>query len=186
MNDYRVDTHIVRPGDTLWKIANLYQVGVMELINANPQLSDPDVIYVGQKINIPEVSNYRTLEREIIRLVNQERQNQGLPALTEDWEISRVARFKSQDMIDNNYFSHNSPIYGTPFQMLKSFGIRYTSAGENIAYGQRTAQQVMNTWMASSGHRANILNSNYNKIGVGVARDPKSGQLYFTQIFVRS
>ncbi|HHX00646.1 MAG TPA: LysM peptidoglycan-binding domain-containing protein [Acholeplasmataceae bacterium] len=186
MNYLRNETYVVRQKDTLWKIASLHQVGVMELINANPQISDPDVIYPGQVINIPSESNFRSLEQEIIRLVNQERANQGIPALEEDWEVSRVARFKSQDMIDNDKFFHNSPVYGSPFQMLRSFGIRFTAAAENIAYGQRTAQQVMNTWMASSGHRANILNRNYNKIGVGVARDPSSGQLYFTQIFIRS
>ena len=186
MNYLRNETYVVRQKDTLWKIASLHQVGVMELINANPQISDPDVIYPGQVINIPSESNFRSLEQEIIRLVNQERANQGIPALEEDWEVSRVARFKSQDMIDNDKFFHNSPVYGSPFQMLRSFGIRFTAAAENIAYGQRTAQQVMNTWMASSSHRANILNRNYNKIGVGVARDPSSGQLYFTQIFIRS
>jgi len=186
MNDYRAETYTVRPGDTLWKIASKYKIGVSELINANPQIPDPDVLYIGQKINIPAQSEFRFLEQDIINLVNQERTKQGIPKLTEDWQLSRVARIKSQDMIDNNYFSHTSPIYGSPFQMLNSFGIRYTAAGENIAYGQKTAQQVMNTWMASSGHRANILNRNYNKIGVGVARDPNNGQLYFTQIFIRS
>ena len=68
--------------------------------------------------------------------------------------------------------------------MLKSFGITYTAAGENIANGQRTAAEVMNSWMNSSGHRANILNSAYNQIGVGVARD-KNGNLFWTQMLVR-
>ena len=185
MNDLRVETYTVRQGDTLWKIASLYKVGVSELIAANPQIPNPDLIYIGQNINIPAISGYRAMEQEIIRLVNQERANRGISQLNENWEVSRVARIKSQDMIDNNYFSHNSPIYGSPFKMLTDFGIRYTQAAENIASGQQTAQQVMNSWMNSSGHRANILNSNFNQIGVGIARR-NSGPYYFTQLFIRN
>ena len=110
--------HKVVSGDTMWKIAVKYQVGVSEIINANPQISNPDLIYPGQLINIPTtdsaVLNY---EKEVVRLVNEIRVKNGLKELTYDWELSRVARFKSQDMKDNNYFSHNSPVYGTPFQM---------------------------------------------------------------------
>ena len=67
-------------------------------------------------------------------------------------------------MVDNRYFSHTSPTYGTPFQMIRSFGLSYRSAGENIAYGQRTPQAVVNAWMNSSGHRANILSSSYTPV----------------------
>ncbi|MDD2377223.1 MAG: CAP domain-containing protein, partial [Bacilli bacterium] len=130
-------------------------------------------------------SDIRALETEVIRLVNAERSRAGQPTLTENNEVSRVARTKSQDFINNNYFSHNSPTYGSPFEMLRSFGVSYTAAAENIARGQRTAEEVMNTWMNSSGHRANILNSTYNQIGVGVARD-NNGTLYWTQMFIRS
>ena len=104
----------------------------------------------------------------------------GLKELTYDWELSRVARYKSQDMKDNGYFSHTSPVYGSPFQMMKSFGISYRSAGENIARGQATPQAVVNAWMNSSGHRANILNSSFTHIGVGYV---SSGN-YWTQMFI--
>ncbi|MNH43142.1 Cysteine-rich secretory protein family protein [compost metagenome] len=67
----------------------------------------------------------------------------------------------------NNYFSHTSPTYGSPFDMMRSFGVKYSYAGENIASGQRTPQEVMTAWMNSAGHRANILNGNFTKIGVG-------------------
>jgi uncharacterized protein YkwD len=83
-------------------------------------------------------------------------------------------------MRDHKYFSHTSPTYGTPFQMIKSFGITYRSAGENIARGQTTPQKVVDAWMNSSGHRANILNSSYTHIGVGYA---SSGH-YWTQMFI--
>lgn len=83
-------------------------------------------------------------------------------------------------MVDNRYFAHNSPLYGTPFQMIKAFGISYRTAGENIAYGQRTPKQVVDGWMNSSGHRANILNSSYTQIGVGYVPNGH----YWTQMFI--
>ena len=118
-------------------------------------------------------------EREVIRLVNVERAKYGLTALTEDTALTRTARMKSQDMHDSRYFDHNSPTYGTPFQLMKSQGIEYRTAGENIAMGYATPETVVNAWMNSSGHRANILNSSYTKIGVGFV---ESGY-YWTQHF---
>ena len=84
--------------------------------------------------------------------------------------------------MDNNYFSHNSPTYGSPFDMLKSFGISYNSAGENIA-GHSTAEKAFEAWMNSPGHKANILNSSYNYTGIGVVTSSKYGKI-FTQMFV--
>ena len=118
-------------------------------------------------------------EREVIRLVNAERAKYGLAALTEDAALTRTARMKSQDMRDRGYFDHNSPTYGTPFQLMKSQGITYRTAGENIAMGYRTPEAVVNAWMNSAGHRANILNASYTKIGVGYV---ESGN-YWTQHF---
>ena len=174
-------THTVVSGDTMWKIAVKHQIGLSEIIEANPQITNPALIYPGQVLSIPTLGT-ETLdyEQEVIRLVNIERAKYGLPALTEDWELSRVARYKSQDMKDKRYFSHTSPTYGSPFDMMKSFGLSYRTAGENIAMGQRTPQQVVNAWMNSSGHRANILNSSYKKIGVGYVA---SGN-YWTQMFI--
>lgn len=174
-------THTVASGDTLWKLANRYEVGLSEIKSANPQIKNYDLIYPGQVINIPTVDTAVTdFEQEVIRLVNEIRANNGLKALTYDWQLSRVARIKSQDMKDNRYFAHNSPVYGTPFQMMKAFGISYRTAGENIAKGYSTPQAVVNGWMNSSGHRANILNANYTHIGVGYV----SGGNYWTQMFI--
>lgn len=174
-------THTVVSGDTLWKLAVKYEVGVSELKNANPQIKNFDLIYPGDKITIPTLdSKVTAYEQEVIRLVNEIRAENGLKALTYDWELSRAARYKSQDMKDNGYFSHTSPVYGTPFQMIKNFGISYRSAGENIAKGYSTPQAVVNGWMNSSGHRANILNANYTHIGVGYVA---SGN-YWTQMFI--
>ncbi|MBE6972682.1 MAG: SafA/ExsA family spore coat assembly protein [Ruminococcaceae bacterium] len=174
-------SHTVVKGDTLWKIASKYQVGTSEVISANPQISNPNLIYPGQVLTIPrENSSVLAFEKEVIRLVNEERAKNGLKALAANWELSRVARYKSQDMVDNRYFSHTSPTYGTPFQMIKAFGLTYRTAGENIAYGQRTPQAVVSAWMNSSGHRANILHASYTQIGVGYV---SSGH-YWTQMFI--
>jgi uncharacterized YkwD family protein len=104
--------------------------------------------------------------QQVATLVNQERAKAGLKALTMDSALSNVALAKAKDMYNNNYFSHTSPTYGSPFDMMKSFGIKYSYAGENIAKGQKTPQEVMNAWMNSAGHKANILGANYSKIGV--------------------
>ncbi|MDN9636488.1 sporulation protein [Clostridioides difficile] len=127
--------------------------------------------------------NFSAYQKEVVDLVNVERAKAGLNPLTLDSSISNVATKKSQDMIDNNYFSHNSPTYGSPFDMLKKFGVSYKTAGENIAMGQKTPKEVVNAWMNSEGHRKNIMNPNFSKIGVGVAQK-SGGSIYWTQIFV--
>ena len=174
-------SHTVAKGDTMWKLAVKYEVGTSEIIAANPQVSNPDLIYPGQVLNIPQIdASVLAFESEVIRLVNEQRVQNGLKPLTANWELSRVARYKSQDMVDNRYFSHTSPTYGTPFQMMRSFGLNFRTAGENIAYGQRTPQAVVNGWMNSSGHRANILNASYTQIGVGYVVNGH----YWTQMFM--
>lgn len=178
-------THTVVKGDTMWKIAVKYQIGLSELIKANPQIKDPSLIYPGQKITIPNIDDVKALEAEVVRLVNAERAKRGLPALNHNWELSRVARYKSQDMIDKKYFAHQSPTYGSPFVMMDNFGIKFSAAGENIAYGQRTPAEVMNAWMNSPGHRSNILSPTYNQIGVGVAKSA-NGTCYWTQMFIKA
>lgn len=174
-------THTVVPGDSLWKIANQYQVGLSEIKAANTHIQNYDLIYPGQRISVPVTDTSVTqFEQEVIRLVNEIRKEKGLSPLTYDWQLARVARIKSQDMKDNRYFSHTSPIYGSPFQMMRDFGISYRTAGENIAKGYATPQAVVNAWMNSSGHRANILSASFTKIGVGYV----PGGHYWTQMFI--
>ncbi len=121
-------------------------------------------------------------EKEVFDLINKQRTNNGLQALKIDNEVQKVARIKAQDMVDNNYFAHESPTYGTPFQMLKSFKISYKTAGENIAANSSNSGAV-NAWMNSSGHKANILNSGYNYTGIGVVSSKKYGKMY-VQMFI--
>ena len=173
--------YTVKSGDSMWKIAVKHEIGMSEIISANPHIKNPALIYPGDKITIPELDLEVTqYENEVIRLVNEIRTQNGLKKLTADWELSRVARYKSEDMKRNNYFSHTSPTYGSPFDMIKSFGLSYRTAGENIAKGQATPKAVVNAWMNSSGHRKNILNSAYTKIGVGYVSDEN----YWTQMFI--
>ncbi|MCK0473125.1 CAP domain-containing protein [Halalkalibacter sp. APA_J-10(15)] len=120
------------------------------------------------------------VEQQVIDLTNQERRNNGLPELQADSSLSHVAREKSRDMQQNNYFSHTSPTYGSPFDMMRDYGVSYNSAGENIAQGQRSAQEVVQAWMNSEGHRANILSNDFTHIGVGYIEQGN----YWTQMFI--
>ena len=174
-------TYKVAKGDSMWKIAVKYQVGVSEIIAANPQITNPSLIYPDQIITIPlPNAQQQAFEQKVVELVNQARKSNGLKALTINWELARVARYKSQDMHDKHYFSHTSPTYGSPFTMMKNFGITYRTAGENIAMGYTTPQSVFDGWMNSSGHRANILNAGYTQIGVGFFEEG----YYWTQMFI--
>lgn len=174
-------TYTVVKGDTMWRIAVRYEVGLDEIKKANPHIKDPALIYPGDVLTIPTTSDsVLAYEAEVVRLVNERRAEYGLKPLTQNWQLSRVARYKSEDMKDNGYFSHTSPTYGSPFQMIKSFGISYRTAGENIAKGYATPQAVVNGWMNSAGHRANILNASFTEIGVGYVA---SGR-YWTQMFI--
>lgn len=126
-------------------------------------------------------SDVNAFEQEVVKLTNAERTKAGLAPFKTDDKLMAAAREKSQDMQSKNYFSHTSPTFGSPFDRMKALGITYKSAGENIAQGQRTPQEVVQAWMDSPGHRANILNAKFTHIGVGYV---KSGN-YWTQQFIQ-
>ena len=128
-------------------------------------------------------TDFSSYQQQVLDLVNVERTKRGISALTLDSNLSSVATKKSQDMVNKNYFDHTSPTYGSPFDMMKQFGISYRTAGENIAKGQKTPQEVVTAWMNSEGHRKNILNPNFTNLGVGIAKDSK-GTTYWTQMFI--
>lgn len=127
-------------------------------------------------------SNISADEKEVLNLINNQRAQNGLKPLEIDYELQRVAKIKAQDMVENNYFAHESPIYGTPFNMLKSFGVTYKTAGENIA-GNSTNNGAVTAWMNSQGHRANILNGGFTYTGIGVVNSSKYGKIY-VQMFI--
>ncbi|WP_242620532.1 CAP domain-containing protein [Senegalia massiliensis] len=134
------------------------------------------------KPSVP-TSSSRQFELEVIKLVNIERQKVGLVNVTESKSLTNVARYKSKDMITYNYFSHQSPTYGSPFNMIKKFGITYKHAGENLAAGQPTPESVVNSWMNSPSHKKNILSNNFTKIGIGYIKDD-NGYPFWTQMFI--
>lgn len=198
----------VKKGDSMWIIAKRYNVNFHDVLRLNKHFRDRNLIHPKDEVELPDgstghettqnsngdninESNQELTERgessqaqEVLKLVNAERKKQGLTALTLSNKLTSVANTKAKDMANNNYFSHQSPTYGSPFEMLQRYGITYSSAGENIAAGQRSAQAVMNDWMNSSGHRANILNRDYTELGVGYATGGSYGT-YWCQEFIR-
>lgn len=173
-------SYTIVKGDSLWKIAVRTQTGLSELISYNPHIANPALIYPGDVITIPEKDQTaESFAAEVVRLVNERRAANGLSALQTNWELARVAQYKAQDMRDNRYFSHTSPTYGSPFDMMKGFGIRYRYAAENIAQGYTSPSAVVEGWMNSPGHRANILNANYTTTGVGYSTPGH----YWSQMF---
>ncbi|MEF9959527.1 MAG: CAP domain-containing protein, partial [Niameybacter sp.] len=147
-------------------------------VPSKPEVDKPEINK--PEIEKPEVSSQTAYENKVLELVNVERSKQGLKPLQMDESVRNVARVKSSDMRKNNYFDHNSPVYGSPFDMLKQFGISYRSAGENIAQGYSSPEAVVEGWMNSPGHRANILNSSFTHIGVGYDAQGH----YWTQMFI--
>lgn len=189
-------------GDSMWRIAKRYKVPFRVILDLNKHYPNPDLIHPNDDIQLPDGDHGQSTDQpnaqqgkeiaeqagstvqadEVLKLVNQERAKQGLKALVLSDELTNVATIKAKDMRDKNYFDHTSPTYGSPFEMMRHFGINYSSAGENIAAGQKTAQEVMNSWMNSSGHRANILNKDYEQLGVGYVEGGSYGT-YWVQMF---
>ncbi|WP_246320055.1 CAP domain-containing protein [Paenibacillus qinlingensis] len=177
-------THTVAGNDTLWLISKKYGVSLTSLIKANPQVANPNVIWSGMKLNIPGSTGttvvtkpsvtpiptvtptQSTFASQVVTLVNQERTKAGLKPLTSNNALTAMALDKAKDMYNKGYFDHTSPTYGSPFEMMSSYGIHYSYAGENIAKGQQSPEAVMTAWMNSTGHRQNILSPNFTQIGV--------------------
>lgn len=136
---------------------------------------------IQQENSLPNNTSQTNIENQVLSLVNIERAQRGLTTLKMDENLRSAARLKSSDMRQNNYFSHTSPTYGSPFDMLKNLGISYQAAAENIAQGYSTPELVVNGWMNSSGHRANILNNSYTHIGIGYDANGH----YWTQLFIK-
>lgn len=201
----------VQHGDSIWKIAQRYKVPFNKMLELNRHLHNPHLIFPQDKIEMPQYAEHGTgastdesshsdeiqhgdneptdhettsQAEAVLKLVNEERAKQNLKPLTLSSKLTDIATMKSKDMADKGYFDHTSPTYGSPFQMLQDFGVHYTAAGENIAAGQQTPEEVMNAWMNSSGHRANIMNANYTELGVGYYTGGQYG-VYWTQLFIK-
>lgn len=178
------DHYVVR-GDTMWNISRSYGVSLESLIKANPHIKNPNLIYPGDKLYVPDGSGstaqtVSAQASEVLRLTNNYRSQNGKRSLVLDSELCRVAQAKADDMAAKGYFSHTSPTYGSPSQMLSSFGIGYRYMGENIAKGYTEANAVVTGWMNSQGHRENILNGSFGKLGVGYNASAKTWVQVFT------
>lgn len=168
------DWYIVQvEGDHVGAVSKKYVKPIYANTTKNQDNTSPNTSY----------GNLSADEKEVFDLINKQRANNGLKAIQIDSEVQRVARIKAQDMVDNGYFAHESPTYGTPFNMLKNFGVTYKKAGENIA-GNSSNSGAVTAWMNSPGHRANILDNNYTYTGIGVVKSNRYGKI-FVQMFIQ-
>ena len=196
----------VQRGDSMWRIAKRYKVPFAKVLILNKHFRNQHMIHPRDEVELPDGSTgtstsesgtgdsdaqdskvtqaEMTQAEAVLKLVNQERKKAGVSPLTLSDKLTSIANTKAKDMADKGYFSHNSPTYGSPFDMLKQFGVSYSYAGENIAAGQKSAEEVMNSWMNSSGHKANILNKNYTQLGVGFYRGGEYGTEW-VQLFIK-
>lgn len=122
-------------------------------------------------------------EKIVFDLLNKARTSAGLSKLSADATLFKVARLKAQDMVKNDYFSHTSPTYGSPFEMMKKYSVSYKVAGENIA-GNPNLQDAVTAWLNSSTHKQNILSNSYNYIGIGIEKSDTYGYVIST-MFIR-
>jgi uncharacterized YkwD family protein len=144
-----------------------------------PQPQPPVTPSSGGSINVSLTAQ----QQQMIDLINQERAKSGLQQLQPNAKLMELASLKAKDLVDHNYFSHISPQYGSPFQMMRTAGVVYKSAAENIA-GNRSVQAAHIALMNSPGHRANILNANFNQVGIGIAPGGPYGMM-FVEMFIR-
>ena len=173
-----------------------FHVNLDDFYASNPNLdpnndqatkpTEPNQDIPNNVVNVPtNDSTMSEYEKEVVALTNKARVNAGLKPLTADTgNLQKSARAKSDDMAKYNYFDHNSRTWGSPFDEMKQMGVTYTSASENIASGQKTPSEVVNSWLNSAGHRANIMNASFNRIGVGYAIS-KDGKTYWTQQIIQ-
>lgn len=133
---------------------------------------------------ISPVSGISQDEQSLLNLINKARADAGVDALQFDADLMKDARLKAKDMADNNYFSHQSPTYGSPFDMMKQFGISFKSAGENIA-GNQSVDGAFKAWMSSEGHKKNILNENFNYCGIGIVNSQTYGKILVQQFIAK-
>lgn len=175
--------YTVEPGDSMWKISQNSGITLKEMIRANPQVEDPNLIYPDEVLEVPSGESAEYADEtaaQMLALVNACRAENGLAPLVLSDRLSAAASAKADDMATNGYFSHTSPTYGTPSQMLKDFGISYGYMGENIAKGYTDAASTVSAWMNSAGHRANILGTEFTSLGVGYSAQSN----IWVQIFV--
>ena len=182
--------YIVSRGDTLWKIALNKGVELNTLIQSNPQVSNPHLIFPGQKITVPGLKNAEkgiTLsisEKSLLELTNKKRINVGLKPLIVDYSLTKAARQKALDMMKNEYVSHISPSYGDSTNMLNTFQIPFEKVRESIGAGYSSPEKIFNIWMNSAVNQSNLLDKLSTHIGIGYAEGGLHGH-YWTVLIIQ-
>lgn len=164
--------------------------GLCDKLPGNPDINIPEIDTETPDTNqpgsgtpeMPDTPDNEAISyaKQVVELVNKERAKAGLNALTLDTEIASAALIRAKET--EKSFSHTRPDGRAFHTVLTDNGIKFNGAGENIAWGQRSPEEVMNGWMNSDGHRANILNPKFTKIGVGHYQN-SAGRNYWTQLF---
>ncbi|MDD2627282.1 MAG: CAP domain-containing protein [Clostridia bacterium] len=157
-----------------------YTVGMMhkDYVSATTNSTTNSVSTAEKNIKASPTTNL-SKEEYLLKLINDYRAKNGVKPLSFGVTLNKISKMKSDDMVQNDYFSHTSPKYGTPFEMMKNNGLNYKSAGENIA-GNPSLDKAMDSWINSEGHRKNILSSSFNYIGIGITESPKYGNVIVT------
>lgn len=179
--------YIVKSGDTLWRISNKFHIDLSTLLEKNAQLSNPDLIYPGDKLIIPHQKSSLKLteiEESMLKLMNRQRMERGLNPLKLDPVLSLAAKKKSEDMRNYEYVAHRSPNYGEPNEMLKGLNIPFNTVKENIGAGHQTADEVVQAWQSSPIHRENYLYRNATHIGIGYSEGGPHG--FYWTVFIIS
>ncbi|WP_318504925.1 CAP domain-containing protein [Bacillus sp. T3] len=183
-----ISKYKIKQGDTLWKISMKHHIPLNELLLINHQLENPELIYPGQFIFIPDQKNKHSLSMEqekLLTYINDERRKKGLRPFIFDPILSEIAEKKSLDMLEHQYVAHTSPTYGNPTHMLETFRIPYKQAFENIGAGPNSSKDMFQTWMNSQVNRRHILEKNAIRVGVGYAKGGLHGN-YWTLIIIEN
>ncbi len=178
--------HTVKADETLWNISEYYEVDIEDIVRFNSHINNPNLIYNGNEIILPtgyipvfSSNSVTSYENKLLKLINDERVKNNLNPLISDEQLKTLATVKNEDMSKNDYFDHISNTYDTVFSMLNVFNIDYNYAGENIAKGQDTPEQVFVDWL-NSDDKNNILNENFTNIGISYLNDNNN---YWTLVF---
>lgn len=164
-------------------LGGLLAIGLIAAFSGHHDSNHSSASNSGTTTTTTPSADASTEEQQAVTLLNQDRAANGLPALKVNSKLTALAESYAQDMINRNFFSHYNPEGQSPFDRMSKAGIGYSYAGENLAINTSvTAAET--AFMNSSGHRANILNSNYTEVGIGVKHDSK-GSVYVVQEFIK-
>ena len=131
----------------------------------------------GANTSLNTNTNLGTQDQQyVLKLINEYREKNGVSKLTMGTKLIKISQIKADDMTKNSYFSHTSPTYGSPFDMMKNYGLSYKVAGENIA-GNPSLEGAVNSWINSSTHRENLLSKSYNYAGIGISKSSTYGYI---------